>query len=268
MATERDSLRAAKLRRLLIDLSIMVAIGIGLALLGPFGSYALSFAERLVNWTLLSLAGYCCYLPITSALVRLARSIDFPEPLAWIFAVVIATVPMTVIVWVVARILGDATIPDFAMAAEMYFNVLVVGGMITLFFRLVEGRVSAASMEQRAGGNTVTANAPIDESAKARFLDRLSPELGTDLIALEMEDHYVRAHTALGSELVLMRLRDAVAELDGIAGEQVHRSWWVARGALRDVKRDGRNIRLLLDNGVEAPVSRANVTPLKNAGWF
>ena len=83
-----------------------------------------------------------------------------------------------------------------------------------------------------------------------------------------MEDHYVRAHTAMGSDLILMRMRDAVSELDGLEGEQVHRSWWVARGAVEDVKRGGRNIRLVLSGGLEAPVSRANVAPLKAGGWF
>ena len=51
-------------------------------------------------------------------------------------------------------------------------------------------------------------------------------------IALQGEDHYVRIHTALGSELVLMRLGDAIQELDGLEGERVHRSWWVARRAV------------------------------------
>ena len=78
----------------------------------------------------------------------------------------------------------------------------------------------------------------------------------------------MRAHTALGSELILLRMRDAVAELEGIDGAQVHRSWWVARDAVEDVKRDGRNLRLVLPDGLEAPVSRTRVTELKEAGWF
>ena len=83
-----------------------------------------------------------------------------------------------------------------------------------------------------------------------------------------MEDHYVRVHTALGSEMVLMRLRDAVAQLAGIDGRQVHRSWWVARLAVEDVRREGRNVRLVLPGGLEAPVSRAQVAELKDAGWI
>ena len=83
-----------------------------------------------------------------------------------------------------------------------------------------------------------------------------------------MEDHYVRVHTALGSELVLMRLRDAMAHVAEIEGRQTHRSWWVARGAVEDVVREGRNIRLVLARGIEAPVSRAQVSELKEAGWL
>ena len=88
------------------------------------------------------------------------------------------------------------------------------------------------------------------------------------MIALEMEDHYVRVHTALGSHLVLMRLRDAIPHIDGIEGRQVHRSWWVARGAVEFVRREGRNVRLVLGEDLVAPVSRAQVSELKAAGWF
>ncbi|WP_375289094.1 LytTR family DNA-binding domain-containing protein [Qipengyuania sp.] len=102
----------------------------------------------------------------------------------------------------------------------------------------------------------------------AKLIYRLRTAIGSDLIALEMEDHYVRAHTVLGSELVLMRMRDAVAELDSLEGEQVHRSWWVARDSVTGVKRDGRNVRLQLEGGLEAPVARARLAELKQAGWL
>ena len=40
-----------------------------------------------------------------------------------------------------------------------------------------------------------------------------------------------------------MRLSDAVEELEGLEGAQTHRSWWVARDAVRGVERgDGRAI--------------------------
>ena len=83
-----------------------------------------------------------------------------------------------------------------------------------------------------------------------------------------MEDHYLRVHTALGSDLILLRMRDAVSELDGLEGVLVHRSWWVARSAVRAVERDGRSLRLILPDGLVAPVARTMVPVLKNAGWL
>jgi hypothetical protein len=63
-------------------------------------------------------------------------------------------------------------------------------------------------------------------SAPPKFLERLPLKLrGAEVWAVEAEDHYLRLHTSRGQDLILMRLADAVAELDGIEGMQVHRSW-------------------------------------------
>jgi DNA-binding LytR/AlgR family response regulator len=83
-----------------------------------------------------------------------------------------------------------------------------------------------------------------------------------------MEDHYVRLHTISGSVLVLMPLSQALGEMGDIDGLQVHRSWWVARHAVIGVVEDRRNLRLRLKGGLEAPVSRANVARLRQAGWL
>jgi DNA-binding LytR/AlgR family response regulator len=65
-----------------------------------------------------------------------------------------------------------------------------------------------------------------------------------------------------------MRLSDAIAELEGLEGAQTHRSWWVAREAVESARRDGDRVTLVLKSGAEAPVSRPNVRPLREAGWF
>ncbi|MFD3262657.1 LytTR family transcriptional regulator DNA-binding domain-containing protein [Phenylobacterium ferrooxidans] len=69
-------------------------------------------------------------------------------------------------------------------------------------------------------------------------------------------------HTIFGSALILMRLSDAVSRTSG-EGLEVHRSWWVAKGAIRHVSRDGRNLRLNLLNGLEVRVARRAVIRLK-----
>jgi DNA-binding LytR/AlgR family response regulator len=92
--------------------------------------------------------------------------------------------------------------------------------------------------------------------------------LGRDLLALEMEDNYLRIHTALGSDLVLMRLRDALAELGPERGRQVHRSWWVASGAIASVERTAGRLVLTLRNGLQVPVSKTSRDSVKDAGWL
>ena len=87
------------------------------------------------------------------------------------------------------------------------------------------------------------------------IFDRLPRRLGTDLIYLTVDDHYVEAHTRAGSAILLMRFADAVTELSD-RGLQVHRSYWVAKRCMkRLVRRDGRTI-LRLVTGEEIPVSR------------
>ena len=258
--------RARLVRQVIIDLSVLAVIGLVLALLAPLGTGYMSLAGRIAYWVGLALAGYLFYKPIGEIVLRLGRVLDLPAWSLWTASVLIASIPMAVLVWLV----NENGVPSPETALVHYFFVSVVGAVVTLTFNLLPATKTMGDAVRADAEPIVETAAVADETAQPqpRFLDRLPPALGTDLIALEMEDHYVRAHTALGSELVLLRMRDAVAELEGIEGEQVHRSWWVARGAVADVQRDGRNVRLVLDNGLEAPVSRANVTRLKDAGWI
>ena len=59
-----------------------------------------------------------------------------------------------------------------------------------------------------------------------------------------------------------------MAGLKDVDGAQTHRSWWVARGGVLGVVEDGRNMRLRLAGGLEAPVSRARVGALREEGWL
>jgi DNA-binding LytR/AlgR family response regulator len=102
-----------------------------------------------------------------------------------------------------------------------------------------------------------------------KFLARLPAKLqGGELFAVEAEDHYLRLHTSLGQDLLLMRLADAIAELEGLEGAQTHRSWWVAKAAITAVERGDGRATLTLKDGAEVPVSRGFARQLRAAGWF
>lgn len=253
-----------KLRRLLVDLACMGVIGVVLALIGPFGSFQDPLPLRLIVWLGFAYVGYALYAPIDGLAQRVAPQLDLPVWAVRFVGVMIASIPMSIIVWVLPRLPDRLSWPDAETALTQYLYVAVIGGMITVLFTILQ----RGKIEQAGQGENASAISSTPAAAQPRFVDRLPPALGTDLLALEMEDHYVRAHTSLGSDLVLMRLGDAMAELENVDGLQIHRSWWVARDAVDAVKRDGRNLRLLLSNGLEAPVSRSRANDLKAAGWL
>ena len=274
--------RAAFLRSTLTDLAIMTAIGLFLAVIGPFGSIEQPLSMRLITWLSFAYLGYAIYSPMGFFVNRLHDALDLPILPLWIAAAAVATVPMTAVIYLVQFMPNWPKVPPLDEALTSYFYVFAIGGAVTLLFNFLGPRASAVrhqapqtpqSMAEtklaEPAATSVAAPPPAAVIAPANPLfDQLPAALGSDVIALEMEDHYVRVHTSLGSELVLMRLRDAMIHVGDIEGRQVHRSWWVARLAVEDVRREGRNVRLVLPGGLEAPVSRAQVAELKDAGWI
>ena len=255
------------LRRTLIDLAVMVALGLLLALLGPFGSFAAPFAIRLLYWLSLSLSGYALYMPVIRGADGLAGRLALPSAALWVVGWLLASAPMTAVVWYANALWSHVAPPTMEEAATLYGDVLVVAGIACLLLWFLTAHRRRVEQAVAIAPPVAAEPSPV-AAAGARLLDRLPPHLGRELLALEMEDHYVRAHTVVGSTLLLLRMRDAVAELDGTAGAQVHRSWWIARDAVTGVARDGRNVRLKLANGIEAPVARAAVPALKAEGWL
>lgn len=261
-------------RALLIELSVIAGLGLFLALLGPFGSFEAPLADRLLYWLGLGLGGYLLFRPAMTAASAVARRLDLPEAATWTAGFLIAALPMSLIIWAVSP--GrPRRLPDGAEWLGLYANVAVVGGAVTLVFWILsagERRALAAPPPPQQPppqpSPPLSPSGAAERSEQPRFVERLPSHLGRDLFALEMEDHYVRAHMAAGSALILMRMRDAVAELDELDGLQVHRSWWVARVAVEGLEQDGRNMRLKLKNGIEAPVARDRQAAVRDARWI
>ncbi len=87
-------------------------------------------------------------------------------------------------------------------------------------------------------------------------MDRLADDIRGPLVRVSVRDHYVDVWTEQGSAQLLMRFVDALSELEGADGLQVHRSHWVARRAIAQVQRRGANLVVVLKDGAEVPVSR------------
>jgi hypothetical protein len=261
------------LRQLAIEVFIVAAIGAVLGLLGPFGTYAMPAALRFAYWIGFILVGYAIYRPVQAVAIWLARETAIPIWGALLLAAGLASLPLTALLgFAIDGMHWDSGVFGSGFAI-FYLQVLGIGIGIQIAMWLLFGERGSGqprvAVEPLAAPIPLDINAiPMPEQPSAPFFDRLSPRLGRNIVCLEMQDHYVRAHTLSGSEMILMRLRDAIAELDGIEGMQVHRSWWVARDSVRAIRREGRAVKLELANGLLAPVSRNRQEALKRNGWF
>lgn len=249
---------ALDIRQTIIDLAIMVVIGLALAVIGPFGSFHFDLATRVAYWVPFSLLGYAIFRPIVALARWIATKLDLPEWPTVIAGLCVAAAPMSLLLFWADGQWG--VLPSFDAFLRMYVYVALIGSVIYSIFVLIErGKGKPTEPAEMNNGNG---------DGTSRFLARLPSHFPLPLVALEMEDHYVRAHGSGGSELILMRLRDAIAELDGTQGAQVHRSWWVARDAVAGARRDGRKWRLILNSDLEAPVARERTADLRERGWF
>ncbi|MEY2927085.1 MAG: hypothetical protein RL367_1562 [Pseudomonadota bacterium] len=246
-------------RRLAIEIFVVTLVGLVLGLFGPFGSFAIPLSGRLAYWMLFALAGYAIFRPLIIVGRWVSEALHVPSLVGIGAALALAAVPMT---FFVASAFNGFALPrgiDSQAFVQLYGEVWLIGLLTNGLFSLVLPKA-----------DVFAAPAPIESSAAPvtpPFLDRLPAGFGP-LLALKGEDHYVRAMAAVRDTLILLRLRDAIAELPGVDGLQVHRSWWVARAAVASVRRDGRAAIITLTNATEVPVSRENVASLKAAGWL
>ena len=233
------------------------AAGLGLLLgfTGPFGSYpTYDRPVRYAFWAGLTLFGYLCVL-VSGAVIRssppLAR---LPGWAQLALAGIISSVPQTLAVAWVFSLLQPGRVTAPAQLPVLFFAVLSIQLVIAFVAALVARGIEPAA-------------AATEQPAASPFLDRLPPHLRGDLIALEAQDHYLKVHSGSGSTLVLSRLSDAIAQLQGIDGLQVHRSWWVADAAVIGVESSGGRISIKLRNGLAAPVSRTYLQAVRARGW-
>ena len=87
------------------------------------------------------------------------------------------------------------------------------------------------------------------------FLERFDPPVTGQIFAVQAQEHYVRVVTAEGAGTTLYRFGDALRELEGLTGLQVHRSFWVADAGVAALKQGRRGLRIVLRNGEQVPVS-------------
>lgn len=117
-----------------------------------------------------------------------------------------------------------------------------------------------------------TAAAPTGETVdtqkapctKPEFFSLIPGEIGTDVICLKSELHYVRVVTTVGEKLVLYNMKDAIADLEIISeGIQTHRSYWVSGRHIKSLTTDNNYKYIITTNDQRIPVSRRRTAYVK-----
>lgn len=245
-------------------LVIWFIASVAVTIAGPFGTIGIPLELRLPYW--LGLMGINT-LKWTLWFRIGGRRLGWKPPAMLALAlagVVVINLPLpaevTLANWAVGSKGGVPYWAVYGSAAAMGLTATI--GIIALRWMRQTDRQAAPRTETAAAP-------PLPDAGAGGLLARAGVMDATQVLAVEAEDHYLRLHLADGRKpLVLYRLRDALAELAALDGEQVHRGYWVAGRAVQGLeRRDGRKWALRLQTGLLIPVSATFLPAVKKRGW-
>jgi len=246
--------RSDFLRDWAVDLAIATVCAIFLGLIGPFGSYLNGPVWQRLAF---QLGSFWPGILLYGSLIRVVLRFHLRPAMTWtaiVVGIAILTVPFQA--WTAS--IGVSMWPFLRRqgALDWYLQGMVIALPVVLGFTLlIQARQRRRQQAKEAG-----------EAPPTSFGLLGAPPFA--VLCLQMEDHYVRVHTADTSRLVLATLNQAMMALGNAEGLQVHRSWWVAKKAVVRAVTEGRNLRLQLVNGITAPVARSAVATAREAGWL
>jgi hypothetical protein len=240
-------------RRVSLDLFLLGVVGLVMAQLGPYRTIDVPNPLRTAYWLLAVFGSGLAGILMEQLLAK--RVSQFWARIAAASAII--TPPVTLYVYALNAWMLDLP-RRWWLLPQLAWQVLVV----VLLLMTLRGLLWRRVVETR-----MVVMPPLPEAERDFRLRLSAKRRAARLLAIEAEDHYVRVHTDIGSELVTMRFSDALEELERAYGYRVHRSWWVIGEAIEGVRwtRAGGEVRLA--GGIVAPVSRTYAAALKSAGW-
>lgn len=246
--------------------AICLGLGVMFAWFGVYSTAEIPMPERIVYWTILMAVGYGAAIIVNPLIFDRWMAESHPALQIAVVACLIS-IPVTIGL-IVIDYMSHGRIQDPSWWWTQFGYVIVISALLTAggwAIDLLGKKTSSAPTDAplpAATGAAPAATPPV-------FADRLPAKFrGAEILAVSAEDHYLRVHTSAGETMILMRLADAIRELTSLEGLQTHRSWWVARQGLADINKGDGRVTLKLKSGVEAPVSRANLKVVKDAGWL
>ncbi len=231
----------------------ILALGLLVGSVGPYGTfYEMALPLRLLYWLIVVALSWVQWLLLEGLI---SRWTGWPlQAVGSVTAFLLAALLVGELM-LLRPLLGLGGPRDLA---ELY---LWIAGTALVIFWLNYGAIYWAVEVYGRGERD-------SDAAPSAFLARIPAKIAGELLCVKTEDHYLRIYTTAGDDLILMRLRDALNELEPDDGLQVHRSYWVARRAVTGFKREGRRVLLTLSNGLEVPVSERHLPAVRRAGWL
>jgi hypothetical protein len=232
---------------------------------GPFGSFqSFNLGQRFAYWACMVVACYLVGQGAATFFIEILRPQIGQKWPRVIVAGLLASLPVTIAVLLINGIAYQRLSIVESLNIWLYATIITLVVVIALVTidELMEGPRAA---EPPALG-TEPAPSEAGRASPPPILERVPlPQRGR-LLALTVEDHYVDIVTDKGKTLVLMRLADAIREATGTDGLQIHRSHWVATGAVIKSHRTDGKLSLELSNGMRLPVSRGYLPAVRAAG--
>jgi len=220
-----------------------------LTLAGPFGTFTgMGLAERTGFWALAT--GLSIVIGVGTALWvdrRLSTGPGLRRDLAVATVLTIGFTPLLYLL--VVRFTGgvDVQMTVIEMAAVV-FAVPFLVGMVRTAIQTAQG--------QLATGPAPAVDKASDTTRDPRLFARIDAARRGRILSVSGRDHYVDVVTESGQSEILLRFSDALRELEGVPGLQVHRSHWVATDAVAGALRADGKLFVVLNDGRHLPVSR------------
>lgn len=265
-------------RRVLAGMAVVAVL---LGFTGPFGTFdQLKLGPRIAYWAAIVVSTYGFGRAVATFVSRL---FGLKVQRAWARVLVFGAltgVPVTLAVLAV-------NFAAFGMSGldplSLWLQCTLIGmGVITIteIFdssrRVVPaGTLPLASASAMPAGETPAGAVAIEATMATHppatdvtppILDRVPLPSRGALWALVVQDHYVEIVTSRGRTLVLMRLGDAIREVGAAPGVQIHRSHWVALGAVATVVKAGGKPAVELPDGRRLGISRGYMDAARAAG--
>jgi len=226
----------------------------------------------LATWLILICAGWWAANVIAGVAFHLLR----PWRPSWWFlcltgsvgqALLLSPLYRSIFDWVnaqaeVGALHADAPLPEFSLVYAATLASYIAPGLLLMlavvyFFHRVFGYSRFRYPEEQSSTPTLP-KTTVATVPPPQFLKRSSLPPHSEIWAVTAEEHYIRIYSDQGSDLVRYRFSTAVDELsENDAGLRVHRSWWVRPDRVVSWEDRGRNLQLVLCNGVHVPVSMA-----------